>query len=637
MLLSSNRLQALIVTAGTVATLAGAQSAMAAQPFRVVESRFDFTTGVANAVPGLPAGQVADAAAAGTYVQWFNGAQGQSPSLTNGGAIDAFGNVVYYGKMAVLTGAPPTLSPIINAGNQLAIFYAPVADYTAEVIVARDGSTTGSPQGGPTPSNPNNWVLNNISATAGNGLNAGVGMSSNGRMLVTGQLRDTVNLANSTANNNTAFFTGFSNSLSETARRSNAAPGTTEAAFNTALNLAAGNNQVNPSGQVFFSSALISTGGGTDVVTSGTGQNDSGSWIMGPNGGSLVARRGDSPSFLNGAAFGAMTVNPSQNAINASGNVLFGHTLSTTQGVTPASAANDTGIFAKVGGTLHQVAREGGSVTVAGNAETYFSGQSMTAGLSSLGQTWNNNGRAIYGAKFTPSANITAGTNDLAIMTWQGGNSAVLVQSGTTVVPHSTGTATLADLGSLGNSQTRINNRDNFVFTATLNTGGDINANNNTGLWFADANGVDATQLIVQEGMAAPGFSGVTFGNGFFGVASNNSDMVIFQNTLSSGQSSLWAWDKYSGLTNVTFAGDTSLMGANYPVGSANVNLTGNGDGGIYGFNDFGDLLINVTSAGAGGAFGSNAALIVVHIPSPAAGSLAILGMGVLAARRRRN
>lgn len=637
MLLQSQRRKALALAAGTVMTLTAAQFALAGQSVRIVESRFNLQTGVANAVPGVTAAEAAAAATAGTYIQWFNGAVGQSPALTTAASIDQFGNVAYYGKMAVLTGAPPTLSPIISASNQLAIFYAPHYNYNADWMVARDGTpSSGVPSGGPTPSNPNNWVLNNLSATPGNGLAAGVGMSSNGRMLITGQLRDPVTLANSTNTNNTAFFTGFANSLAETARRSDAAPGTTLANYNTSLNFSPINSQVNPNGQVFFSSALTSAGAGTDVVTSGLTQNDSAAFIEGPSGSSLVARRGDSPAFLSGAAFGALTTNPGSQTINANGDVLFGHTLSTTQGTTPATTSNDTVIVAKVGSSLQLVAREGGAVTVNGNPETYLAGQSLSNGLSSLGQTWNNNGRAIYGAKFTPSANITAGSNDLGIMSWQGGVSNVVVQSGLTVVPHSFGSGTLSDLGSLSNSQTRINNNDNFVFSGVLATGGTITTANDAGLWYASATNSNPTQLIVQEGMSAPGFGAATFGSGFFGVVTNNADMVVFQNTLSNGVASLWGWGASFGLINLTFNGDTSILGANYPVSNFNYLSTGNGNGGVYSFNDNGDLVLTIGSAGIGGAFGSNGAIVVINVPAPAVGSLALLGLGAFASRRRR-
>jgi MYXO-CTERM domain-containing protein len=476
-------------------------------------------------------------------------------------------------------------------------------------------------------------VLNNT--TNGNGLGAGVGMSSNGRMLITGLMNGSGATTNS---NNAAFFTGFQNSLSEAARRSNSAAGTTLANWNTNLNFSPINNQVNPSGQVFFASALASAGAGTDVVTSGSTQNDSGSWVVGPGGGgaTLIARRGDAPGFLGGAVLGAMTTNPGSNTINANGDVLFGHSLAVAP-VGTATTANDSVILVKVGGVLQQVAREAGPVTVNGNPETYLTGTSLANGLSSLGQTWNNNGRAIFGAKFTASANITAGTNDQGIMTWQSGVTTVNVQSGTTVVPHAFGSGTLFDVGSTSNSQTRINNNDHFVFSATLNTVGGITGANDGGLWFADATNVNPTQLIAQEGTVAPGFGGATFGNGFFGVASNNADMVVFQNTLSSGVGSLWGWGPSFGLINLTFVGDTSVLGANYPLSSFNYLTTGNGNGGVFSFNDNGDLALTVGSAGIGGAFGSNAAIVVIHVPAPAVGGLALLGIGALGARRRRN
>ncbi len=623
-----SRKQGILLAAGLVATLSATVSASV--PTQVIATRFDLATGTASQVPGLPQSQIDDAAAAGAVISWSNPAFG-SPGLSNASVIDNAGNVAFYGQInQPISGPPPLLQPIITRENQNAVFYSSAASnyaYNDIQIVARDGTSNPAPGGvlgGPTPSNPNNWVLNSTSNQ--NGINAGVGMSSSGTMLVTGQL----NGAGATSSNNTAFFTGGPSSLEQAAIRSQPAPGTSGAMFNTNLNFSAINNSVNPSGQVPFSSAL--TGG--DTVTSGAGQNDSGMWVGSPSGISLVMRRGGSVPDGSGAVFGAMTTNPGNSRINASGNVVFSNNLSTTDGTTPATVANDAGLYTNVGGSLQTVAREGfavgGSSSLA--SETYLS-NTGTFGLPQANvssQALNNNGTILYGAKFNDSGSINS-TNNEALMVWSSGSAAPIFQTGTTAVPGVSG-ATFANLG-FGNTQARINNNESIVFTGAMNVDGvNVTAANDQGVWFGDTSGT--AQLIAREGMAAPGGGGATFGNGFFGVIMNNADMVIFQNSLSDGRNGWFAWGEDFGLIDVAIAGDTSILGANYPLSSIGFVSTSNGDGGVMSFNDNGLFTFIATSSG--GPLGNNGAIVVAQIPTPASGVLAGLGLLAGATRRRR-
>lgn len=622
-----SRTHVMITAAGAVAGLA--LTASASVPTQVVITRFNTANGSQVQVPGLPQSQYDDAAAAGAVITWSN-PQFSSPGLSNPASIDAAGNIAFYGQMGTLTGPPPALTPIITSGNQNAIFYSTAASGYAQsaiTVIARDGSVTGTPQGGPTPSNPNNWVLNNVSG--GNGLTANVGMSSSGQMLIAGLLNGPGATTNS---NNAAFFTGGPSSLTQAAIRGQGAAGTGGAAFNTNLNIGPNNNSVNPSGQVAFSSALS----GGDTVTSGLGQNDSGLWVGSPSSTSLVMRRGQSVPDGSGSVFGAMTTNPGITRINASGNVVFSNNLSTTDGTTFATVANDAVLATNAGGTLQVVAREGSAVGGSSSlaTETYLSNTntSGTPHINTSTQSFNNGGKVLYNARFNNSANITAANNE-ALMIWSGGTATPMLQTGTSAAPGVSG-ATFSSLG-FGNTQARLNNNDSVAFAGVMTVGaGGVTAADDQGLWFGNASSLGSATLIAREGMAAPGAGGATFGNGFFGVMMNNADMVVFQASLSDGRSGLFGWGEDFGLIDIVLSGNTSILGANYPVTSFSAISTGNGDGGVMGFNDSG--LLSLFLGSSGGPLGNNGAIVIARVPAPGAGALALVGLASLGARRRR-
>jgi hypothetical protein len=615
--------------------------------------------GTANGpVPGLPAAQQNMANSAGVIISWASpqfGTQG----LASNPVIDGFGNIAFYGQIASTSVLDPdTLAQtqIINTSNQNTVFWSSAAggwSPSAVQIALRDGSaaspatsaavgSTVALQGGPTPSNPNNWVLN--SATGGNGIGANrISMAPNGRMYVGG----TLNGAGATSTTNSAAFTGVpavagapaGPAIAQAMVQGQAAPGTTLANFNTAAGGLNNFNQVNPSGQMMFQSTLVSGGAGTDVVTTGTGQNDSALFVMSPSGGSLVARRNAQPSFLSGAAFGAFSSNPGGNQINAAGDMIFTNTLSTTQGSVPATSSNNAVLCASVGGSLNLIGRSGTPVPVPvnGNTENFItSGQAFTLSgtNNSSGEPWNNNSRLAYTAKFAPSANITASVNDSALMTWQGGTTSLLYQAGVSSVPGVAGASTFS---SVGGSNVAQNNLNHLAFAGTMNVGGPITSSNNQGLWFLADPANPATAIpIVQSGMVAPGSGGALFGSGFNGVVMNNNDTIIFQNTLSNTIAGLFAWNPSWGLVDLLLKGDTNVLGPNYPVSAFGYSLAGNGSGGVDSLNDLDQLALGVSSAATSGAIANNFAVVVMHVPTPGAGVLGMIGLVAMARRRRR-
>jgi hypothetical protein len=535
---------------------------------------------------------------------------------------------------------------LVNTSNQVAVFQSSGASGWSDAqIIARDGSaaspmtsttSTAALRGGPTINNPNGWVHN--SATGGNGLSvSAVNTNPNGTMLLGSQLFG----SGAASTNNAAIFTGTTGTLAQAYIARAAAPGTTGALFST-TGLPNSFGQVNASGQSFFNSNLVADpgAGSTDVVTSGTTQNDSGMFVIAPSGSSLVARRNDSPAFLGGAAFGAFGAGVGGMFINSAGNGVFTHTLSTTQGSTPAASTNNAVIVSRIGGTLGLVARSGTQVPVAinGNTENYAtSGAFSYHGNDNIcGNNFNNNSRLVFNAKFAPSGNITASANDTAMMTWQGGTTSVLYQAGVTPVPNGpSGATTFTGIG--GNSA--LNNQDHVAFTGVMAATGSVTSTTNNGLWLLSNLATPGTAtMIAQGGMAAPGVAGFNFGNGFSALIMNNNDTMVFQNTLSNGATtmgSVWAYNPAWGLINVLNVGETAFIngaGANYTVSSINYGLNSNGSGGTSSLNDNDQLVLVLGST----VPYTNTTIVVVQLPAPGAAGLGLIGMVAVGRRRRR-
>jgi hypothetical protein len=126
----------------------------------------------------------------------------------------------------------------------------------------------------------------------------------------------------------------------------------------------------------------------------------------------------------------------------------------------------------------------------------------------------------------------------------------------------------------------------------------------------------------------------VSFSNTFTSaIIAGGSDIVVFQNTLSDGRLGIFGWTAATGLLKVAVVGDTSFLGASYPLTAMNYNVQSNGDGGVQGLNDQGYLVMSVL--GQSGA-NSNNAIVVFQVPAPAGAGLAFLGLAAAARRWRR-
>jgi hypothetical protein len=330
--------------------------------------------------------------------------------------------------------------------------------------------------------------------------------------------------------------------------------------------------------------------------------------------------------------------------------VLFPETLATTTvpaGFTGANSNQSGVLYYKPSSGSMQLVAQAGTPVPGLSGVNYLN--SNAVGISP--QMFNNSGTVLFNTKFNtstasafPSAGITANVNDQAIMKWtSGGGGSVLFQTGVTSVPGVGGATTFRDLGGISNNQTKLNNQGHFTFAGTMTDGGAITTSNDVGLFLGDSSGAGLGTLIARGGDLAPGMGGLLFGNSFLGVVMNNADQIIFQNTPNdgaghNGPTTIFAWGPTFGLVNLFSAGNTSLLGANYPLGSnpASYNSTSNGDGGVMCLNDNGLFTFYANSSGAGGAFGVNNVLMVMQIPAPGAGAMALLGLAAIGRRRRR-
>jgi MYXO-CTERM domain-containing protein len=448
-----------------------------------------------------------------------------------------------------------------------------------------------------------------------------VTMSGNGTLLA----GSTLNGAGATSTNNTAFWTGSYNSMQMVAQRGFApatAPGTAGAVFASNLNFI---QKVNNSGQALFNSSL--TGG--DAVggtwTASTPTNDSGVWLGGPSGVSLVVREGDAAPSTGGAIFGDINSLSAQ-SINRNGSVMFKAPLRSGTGAPGGvTTTNNNAAWCNAGGSLALVARA--SDPVPGLAGVSYG--TAVSFYSSTNQDFNNNGRLIYNASL--GAGSTSADNE-ALMTWTVASGASVLYRKGGAAPGAFGGAgdTFATFNGT-NPQARLNNNEVIAFAATLQGPGITTSNDET-IWTTGIGG--SPILIAHEGDAVPGLPGVNFGGAMINASAvtlNNLNEVAFVNTLSDGTVGLFTWDPTTGLSLVlrtTQSGVVPGMGA---ISSINFSNGGNGDGGSSNFSDTGWLTFNVTDTN--GAFA-----VVRTMAVPAPGALALIGLaGLVTGRRRRH
>lgn len=515
--------------------------------------------------------------------------------------IDDFGNVLIRGVLATGTGG-------VSGANAAGYWYGAPGSLS---LFARDGAA------GPTLPNPNNWVHNNAAGT-GAGLGFTGGITSNGTLLMNSQLFGT----GATSTNNTAFWTGPYNGMQMIAQRGFTpltAPGTSGAAF--ASNMNNSTQKINVAGQSLFNSTL--TGGDTvsGSWTTSNVTNDSGLWLGGPSGVSLVVREGDPAPTTGGAIFGDIT-NIANHSINASGAVEFNLGLRNAAGAPGGvSSTNANACWSTAGGSLSLVARASDPVP---GLPGVFYGTGITGQTP---QNFNNGGRMIYNASFGTGA--TSGVDSEAIMTWTQPAGASVLYRTNSPAPGALGAAGATFKTFNGsNMQGRLNNNNVLAFATQVQGGGTATANDEM-IFTAPVGGTP--QMIAREGDPVPGLSGVNFGSGIInasGLILNNLNEVAFVNVLSDGTTGLFTWDPALGLSMVLHTTQSGVVPGLGTITSIQYSNGGNGDGGSSSLSDTGWLTFGVGDSS--GAY----AIVRTQVPAPA--SLALLGLGGLVAARRR-
>lgn len=217
---------------------------------------------------------------------------------------------------------------------------------------------------------------------------------------------------------------------------------------------------------------------------------------------SLVAREGDpAPGTDAGVVFAEGNMIP---VINGGGKIAFTTTLSGT-GVT---ASNNAGVWSGTAGSLQLVARSGSAApaTPAGvNFGTFFENPVIN-GAGQVG---------IYGS--LSGTGVTA-TNDTGLWIGTVGSVQLIAREGD-AAPETPAGVNLSSLRGPG-----INDAGQVAFGADLV--GAVTTLTNSGIWAGTPGSI---QLVVREGMAAPGTSaGVNFGNLSLTPVLNGAGEVIF-------------------------------------------------------------------------------------------------------------
>ncbi len=247
-------------------------------------------------------------------------------------------------------------------------------------------------------------------------------------------------------------------------------------------------------GTVAFGSELTGTG-----VNS---LNGFGIWSGGPNGLTLVARRGDpAPGITAGAIFYSVMF---CNTVNGAGRTAFFSLLAGTG----LDSSNDEGLWSDVSGVLTLVARKGSPApgTPAGVSFERLDGPSL-----------NNTGRIVFAGSLSGTGVDSSNRKGV----WSDGPG-ILTLIARTGAP-APGTPAGVSFSIL--STPRINGAGQVAFHSAL-TGSGVISGNSRGIW---SEGPGVLTLIARTGNPAPGVpAGVTFGGFNDTTAFNGAGRVAF-------------------------------------------------------------------------------------------------------------
>jgi hypothetical protein len=351
-----------------------------------------------------------------------------------------------------------------------------------------------------------------------------------------------------------------------------------------------------------------------------------------------------------------------------------------------SAASQNTLVYAESSNVpSHNDLITGGS-TSAGSAT--FTGAISTAGIV---KSFSNAGM-LYAANGTGGDTVTtsgiANTQFLMISTAAGGLTPTFVQRQNDIAPGFTA-ASNVHVGGVSTSGMKINNGGTIAYygqlqsasTAAVQPAVSVQYNQfgdqlitssgiagNAGAIFAGTPGITSStglKAILRDGDAAPGFGGayINFSAGSTpSPALNNNGDIVFASGLTSfaagtvlgvvGQNIstypvdayqfanvLWAYNASSyGLVPLLYTNQQIQVetGVFKYVSQFGTGTAGNGDGGTMNLNDNGQLVVWVRLADTFNGTATSTSYIVLQVPAAGTGSLALLGLGAMARRRRR-
>ncbi|MBI5364143.1 MAG: hypothetical protein HZA53_13265 [Planctomycetes bacterium] len=505
--------------------------------------------------------------------------------------LDATGNVFFRGQLV------DSVTPVTGV-NDRGMFYG--SSRATLRMAARGGDQAPSMAPG---------ILLRTTAGTSSSLSGTPRVSPDGRLWWGSQIYDggvTV-----TTTNNSALFAGPFGSQSLVLRSGDVAPGTGGANFSEAFAAPAqaflGMNQ----NGVMFLRAVLATGSGTPAVNTTTGTNNSqGLWVGPPGGLVLVARKSDPVQGLGGeVAIDNSNSLSFHMELNGADRLLFDITLSTTQGVPAATAANDRVLMVNVPVLGNQVlVRE--SDVAPGTSGGTFNSISVTDnwGPSLAQNAWLRTSEVIFHTELR-GGDTVAGVNDKAI--YRGGVGSLSMVSRRGDVAFGTGGATY---NGFNTSNILHNVTGHVVFQAFLNLTGGVTSADDSGIWYGLPGSL---QLVAREGQSMPGTTSTCGALNGANVFLNDANQVLFVSTLAGGDrsgTSLWIWDEVAGLRAVVFNNDQVEVspGVFKPINSSTGvpgNTISNTDGAAMTFGHDGTVAMRVS-------FTDNTrAIMTVHVP----------------------
>lgn len=359
-------------------------------------------------------------------------------------------------------------------------------------------------------------------------------ISSNGIVMFGATIWDPVGGTITTANDTVLYVgtPGSPGSWQILAREGDIAPGTGGANYSQAFSgMSQQPTGINAAGQVLFQSSLAGAG----VVTA-----NNAAWFTGTVGNvQLMLRKGDlAPGGETISALGFIS------QLNASGQVATEVTLLAGSGPVPVTTTNDKALFIYTPGAgIAQVLREGDAAPFPG---VFYSNASATWNFNTGSCTFNAAGELLIHADLLGA--VSTGADDRALVKVSTSGQTVVMRRGD-AAPGVPG----ANLDTVNNSSLFLNDSGEIAFQSSL-AGGGVTTTNDTGIWAGTPGNL---QLVAREGDVAPGSGGQTFGNTTgLAMIMNGAGQVLFNNTLSGGNSSYWSWDPVLGLQAVRIYND---------------------------------------------------------------------------------